>query len=236
MDCRQDVHDAYNERLQAEMDTMVWSHPTIRHSFFQNDSGKIHILSPWRLVDYWTWTREPDLDEFVLADIGESTAMAAQEAPRDPLRAPLGSSAARSGGRQLRHDGPRSWHLQRNPFDHQRDNMLYFNDRNKTVETEQISIVLEGVMRFRIDGVMHHVYELPPAVNAAVTSRLKILGRFLLIGAHTGGGSGSNCRDGQEGSAQAESVSRSSPPRSPSRRSRSAAERRRCCGSSPHAG
>ena len=25
---------------------------------------------------------------------------------------------------------------------------------------------------------MHHVYELPPAVNAAVTSRLKILGRM----------------------------------------------------------
>ncbi|MGZ4703826.1 MAG: NAD(P)-binding domain-containing protein [Acidimicrobiales bacterium] len=68
IECRQDVHDAYNERLQAELETMVWSHPTIRHSFFQNDSGKIHILSPWRLVDYWTWTREPDLDDFILTD------------------------------------------------------------------------------------------------------------------------------------------------------------------------
>ncbi len=36
----------------------------------------------------------------------------------------------------------------------------------------------KGHIRFRIDGVMHHVYELPPAVNAAVTSRLKILGRM----------------------------------------------------------
>ena len=36
----------------------------------------------------------------------------------------------------------------------------------------------KGHVRFRIDGVMHHVYELPPAVNAAVTSRLKILGRM----------------------------------------------------------
>jgi general secretion pathway protein E len=35
-----------------------------------------------------------------------------------------------------------------------------------------------GAVRFRIDGVMHHVYELPAAVNAAVTSRLKILGRM----------------------------------------------------------
>ena len=35
-----------------------------------------------------------------------------------------------------------------------------------------------GLIRFRIDGVLHHVYELPNAVNAAVTSRLKILGRM----------------------------------------------------------
>jgi len=36
----------------------------------------------------------------------------------------------------------------------------------------------KGFIRFRIDGVLHHVYELPSAVNAAVTSRLKILGRM----------------------------------------------------------
>ncbi len=36
----------------------------------------------------------------------------------------------------------------------------------------------KGYIRFRIDGVLHHVYELPSAVNAAVTSRLKILGRM----------------------------------------------------------
>ena len=36
----------------------------------------------------------------------------------------------------------------------------------------------KGLVRFRIDGVMHHVYELPAVVNAAVTSRLKILGRM----------------------------------------------------------
>jgi 4-hydroxyacetophenone monooxygenase len=25
----------------------------------------VHTLSPWRLVDYWTWTRQPDPDDFV---------------------------------------------------------------------------------------------------------------------------------------------------------------------------
>lgn len=35
-----------------------------------------------------------------------------------------------------------------------------------------------GAVRFRIDGVMQQVYDMPSAVMAAVTSRLKILGRL----------------------------------------------------------
>jgi 4-hydroxyacetophenone monooxygenase len=56
----------WHERSQAEMRKMVWSQPTIKHSFFKNSFGEIHTLSPWRLVDYWTWTREPDPEDFVL--------------------------------------------------------------------------------------------------------------------------------------------------------------------------
>ncbi|WP_426415741.1 GspE/PulE family protein [Aestuariirhabdus sp. LZHN29] len=36
----------------------------------------------------------------------------------------------------------------------------------------------QGTVRFRIDGVLHNVYEFPAKVNAAVTSRIKILGRM----------------------------------------------------------
>jgi general secretion pathway protein E len=36
----------------------------------------------------------------------------------------------------------------------------------------------QGNIRFRIDGVLHQVYQLPPAVINAVTSRIKILGRM----------------------------------------------------------
>ncbi|MGH9080162.1 MAG: flavin-containing monooxygenase [Acidimicrobiales bacterium] len=70
IECRQDVHDAYNRRLQAELDTMVWSHPSIRHSWYRNAEGRIYILSPWRLVDYWRWTRAPELADFVLQPVG----------------------------------------------------------------------------------------------------------------------------------------------------------------------
>jgi 4-hydroxyacetophenone monooxygenase len=68
MDCRREVHDEYNERLQAELDTMVWSHPSIRSSWYRNAEGRIYILSPWRLVDYWDWTREPDFGDFVITE------------------------------------------------------------------------------------------------------------------------------------------------------------------------
>ncbi len=67
IECRQEVHDEYNERLQAELDTMVWSHPSIRHSWYRGPDDRIYVLSPWRLVDYWRWTRAPRLEEFHLA-------------------------------------------------------------------------------------------------------------------------------------------------------------------------
>ncbi len=66
MEPRPEVHAEYYERTQRELDGLVWSQPSIKHSWFKNSEGKIHVLSPWRLVDYWTWTRAPDLDDFVI--------------------------------------------------------------------------------------------------------------------------------------------------------------------------
>ncbi|WP_067069109.1 GspE/PulE family protein [Roseateles chitosanitabidus] len=38
-----------------------------------------------------------------------------------------------------------------------------------------------GVIRFRIDGVLHTVYQLPPSVMGAMTSRIKLLGRMDVV-------------------------------------------------------
>jgi len=38
-----------------------------------------------------------------------------------------------------------------------------------------------GIVRFRIDGVLHQVYQIPSAVLAAMTSRIKILGRMDVV-------------------------------------------------------
>ncbi len=61
---REEVERDYHERLQKELDGLVWSTPHVKHSWYKNAHGRIHILSPWRLVDYWRWTRRPDLADF----------------------------------------------------------------------------------------------------------------------------------------------------------------------------
>ena len=38
-----------------------------------------------------------------------------------------------------------------------------------------------GHIRFRIDGVLHNVYDMPPTVMTAVTSRIKVLGRMDVV-------------------------------------------------------
>jgi 4-hydroxyacetophenone monooxygenase len=63
---REDKAADWHDRSQAEMRRLVWSQPSVKHSFYKNKFGEVYVLSPWRLVDYWTWTREPDPDDFVI--------------------------------------------------------------------------------------------------------------------------------------------------------------------------
>lgn len=67
MECRQQVHDDYNERLDAENDKLVWRHPKVR-SYYNNASGRVTTNAPWRLIDYWRMTKTPDLDDFHLEE------------------------------------------------------------------------------------------------------------------------------------------------------------------------
>ncbi len=68
IDCRPDVHDDYNARLDAEMEHMVWRHPRVR-SYYNNASGRVITNVPWTMYQYWDMTREPDLDDYSVARI-----------------------------------------------------------------------------------------------------------------------------------------------------------------------
>lgn len=66
MEVRQSVDDEYNERLEQTLARTVWSHPAVKHSWYRNGAGKVTVLSPWKLLDYWNWTREPNAQDYEL--------------------------------------------------------------------------------------------------------------------------------------------------------------------------
>jgi len=65
LECRQEVHDAYNARVDAAHDAMVWTHEGVRN-WYKNSQGRVTTTSPWRIVDYWSMTRAPDERDFIL--------------------------------------------------------------------------------------------------------------------------------------------------------------------------
>ena len=64
VECRQDVHDRYNQRVDAAHENMVWTHPGMQ-SYYRNTRGRIVVNSPFRNVDFFEMTREADLSEYI---------------------------------------------------------------------------------------------------------------------------------------------------------------------------
>lgn len=63
LECRAEVCEAFHRRLDERLSRMVWSHPG-SGSWYKNSRGRVVTTSPWRLVDYWRWTREPELSDY----------------------------------------------------------------------------------------------------------------------------------------------------------------------------
>src|SRR5262249_16329373 len=58
------VHDRYAELYEREISGLVWAHPSIRHSHYKNQAGKLYTLSPWPIDVYWELTRVLDPDDY----------------------------------------------------------------------------------------------------------------------------------------------------------------------------
>jgi 4-hydroxyacetophenone monooxygenase len=65
VDVRQEVHDDYVRKVDAEHDTMIWTHPGMT-TYYRNSSGRVFSAMPWRFVDYWAMTHDVDLDRYRL--------------------------------------------------------------------------------------------------------------------------------------------------------------------------
>tara|TARA_B100001013_G_scaffold343760_1_gene272203 strand:- start:1255 stop:3177 length:1923 start_codon:yes stop_codon:yes gene_type:complete len=66
IEVRREPYEDYNRRLDEKHAQLVWSHPGV-DSWYKNSRGRVVSVSPWRLVDYFHMTREPDLGDFNLA-------------------------------------------------------------------------------------------------------------------------------------------------------------------------
>ena len=62
---KQDVVASYQEKLEARLNQMVWQHPNVS-SWYQNSKGKVVTTSPWRLIEYWKWTKNFEASDYEL--------------------------------------------------------------------------------------------------------------------------------------------------------------------------
>jgi 4-hydroxyacetophenone monooxygenase len=73
LEVSESAFEDYMRRTGDKLEQFVWSAP-YGTSYFRNASGRVTTNSPWSLLEMWTWTREPDLADFVEA--GETEPMA----------------------------------------------------------------------------------------------------------------------------------------------------------------
>ncbi|MCK9249791.1 MAG: NAD(P)/FAD-dependent oxidoreductase [Solirubrobacteraceae bacterium] len=67
----EEAHDAYNAELDAALDRTIWTHPGMT-TYYRNSRGRIVVNSPWKYLDYWRHTREPDLAAYEVRERGAS--------------------------------------------------------------------------------------------------------------------------------------------------------------------
>jgi 4-hydroxyacetophenone monooxygenase len=66
LDVRKDIHDEFNERVDAENRAMAWGWSDV-NSWYKNAQGRVSQNWPFTLLEYWQRTREPDPGDFVLS-------------------------------------------------------------------------------------------------------------------------------------------------------------------------
>ena len=63
MNCRQDVHDAYNQKIDAGNLDMAWGADNVR-SWYKNENGRVTQNWPFTLLEFWHQTRAPEPGDY----------------------------------------------------------------------------------------------------------------------------------------------------------------------------
>ena len=73
LEVKQDVHDAFNVRIDAGNQLMAWGAPQVT-SWYKNEKGRVTQNWPFALVDYWRATLKPDPADFTLTERAKADA------------------------------------------------------------------------------------------------------------------------------------------------------------------
>ena len=66
MNCRQDVHDAYNQKIDAGNLDMAWGSDNVT-SWYKNENGRVTQNWPFTLLEFWHQTRAPEPGDYEFA-------------------------------------------------------------------------------------------------------------------------------------------------------------------------
>ena len=63
IECKQSVHDAYNDWIDAGNQQMAWGSPRVQ-SWYKNSQGRVTQNWPYTLLEFWRRTRTLNPDDY----------------------------------------------------------------------------------------------------------------------------------------------------------------------------
>jgi len=63
IDVSPEAHDRYVREVDKEHEQLIWTHPGMT-TYYRNIQGRVFSAMPWRFVDYWGMTHDPDFSQY----------------------------------------------------------------------------------------------------------------------------------------------------------------------------
>ncbi|MFL6818480.1 MAG: flavin-containing monooxygenase [Bradyrhizobium sp.] len=63
IDVSPEAHDRYIREVDKEHEQLIWTHPGMT-TYYRNIQGRVFSAMPWRFVDYWGMTHDPDFSQY----------------------------------------------------------------------------------------------------------------------------------------------------------------------------
>ncbi len=68
IECRKDSYEEFVHRVDELHEDLIWTHPGMS-TYYRNKHGRVVSPMPFRLVDYWTMTHRPNMNDFRLEPV-----------------------------------------------------------------------------------------------------------------------------------------------------------------------